>query len=59
MFQWASHGDLDTTKKQVWQKYWGASEKDEANYHRLRQIKKTVDPKDVFQARFTLRPAED
>jgi hypothetical protein len=59
MAQWASHGDLDTTKKQVWQKYWGASEKDEANYHRLRQIKKAVDPKDVFQSRFTLRPAED
>ena len=32
---------------------------DPATYHRLRAIKKAVDPNDVFQSRFTVRPAED
>ena len=52
MQQWASHGDLDMDKKQVWEKYI-----DNDKYDKLRRIKKEVDPKDVFHARFTIRPA--
>ena len=52
MAQWASHGDLDMDKKQVWEKYI-----DNDKYDKLRRIKKEVDPKDVFHARFTIRPA--
>ena len=55
MAQWASHGDLDMNKQEVWEKYID----DPATYHRLRAIKKAVDPNDVFQSRFTVRPAED
>ena len=53
MQQWASHGDLDMDKKQVWEKYIDNPE----TYHKLRRIKKEVDPDDVFHARFTIRPA--
>ena len=52
MAQWASHGDLDMDKKQVWEKYID----DEDKYDKLRRIKKAVDPYDVFRARFTIRP---
>jgi len=55
MAQWASHGDLDMNKQEVWEKYID----DPATYHRLRAIKKAVDPNDVFHSRFTVRPAED
>ena len=40
-------------KKQVWEKYIDNPE----TYHKLRRIKKEVDPDDVFHARFTIRPA--
>ena len=53
MQQWASHGDLDMDKKQVWEKYIDNPE----TYHKLRRIKKEVDPEDVFHGRFTIRPA--
>merc|ERR1711935_282380 len=53
MQQWASHGDLDMDKKQVWEKYIDNPE----TYHKLRRIKKEVDPGDVFHGRFTIRPA--
>ena len=53
MAQWASHGDLDMNKKQVWEKYIDNPE----TYDKLRRIKKEVDPDDVFHARFTIRPA--
>ena len=53
MAQWATHGDLDMDKKQVWEKYIDNPE----TYHKLRRIKKEVDPDDVFHARFTIRPA--
>ena len=52
MQQWASSGDLDMDKKQVWEKYI-----DNDKYDKLRRIKKEVDPDDVFHARFTIRPA--
>merc|ERR1711935_175744 len=52
MQQWASHGDLDMDKQQVWEKYI-----DNDKYDKLRRIKKDVDPDDVFHARFTIRPA--
>ena len=52
MAQWATHGDLDMDKKQVWEKYIDNEEK----YDKLRRIKKAVDPDDVFRARFTIRP---
>jgi hypothetical protein len=55
MAQWASHGDLDMNKQEVWEKYYD----DPAVYHKLRRIKKEVDPNDVFHSRFTIRPAED
>jgi len=55
MAQWASHGDLDMNKQEVWEKYYD----DPAVYHKLRRIKKEVDPDDVFHSRFTVRPAED
>ena len=55
MAQWASHGDLDMNKQEVWEKYID----DPATYHRLRAINKAVDTNDVFQSRFTVRPAED
>jgi len=51
MAQWASHGDLDMDKQQVWEKYI-----DNDKYDKLRRIKKDVDPDDVFHARFTIRP---
>ena len=51
MAQWASHGDLDMDKKQVWEKYI-----DNDKYDKLRRIKREVDPDDVFHARFTIRP---
>ena len=54
MAQWASHGDLDMNKKSVWEKYFDNPD----DYHRLRRIKKDVDPEDVFHSRFTIRPAE-
>ena len=53
MQQWASSGDLDMNKKQVWEKYIDNPE----TYDKLRRIKKEVDPDDVFHARFTIRPA--
>eukprot|EP00978_Attheya_sp_CCMP212_P018876 scaffold52172_cov48-Attheya_sp.AAC.1 len=53
MAQWASHGDLDMDKEEVWEKYYDKEE----TYTRLRQIKKDVDPDDVFHSRFTVRPA--
>lgn len=55
MAQWASHGDLDMSKKQVWEKYYSS----EDDYNRLRRIKKAVDPDDIFSSRFTIPPAED
>jgi len=55
MAQWASHGDLEMNKKEVWEKYFDNPE----TYHRLRRIKKDVDPDDVFHSRFSIRPAED
>ena len=55
MAQWASHGDLDMDKKEVWEKYFDKPE----TYHKLRRIKKDVDPNDVFHSRFTVRPATD
>jgi len=55
MAQWASHGDLDMNKQEVWETYFDKSE----TYHRLRQIKREWDPKDVFHSRFTVRPATD
>jgi len=54
MAQWASHGDLDMNKQQVWEKYFDKPD----TYHKLRSIKKQVDPDDVFHSRFTIRPAE-
>ncbi len=54
MAQWASHGDLEMNKKEVWEKYFDKPE----TYHRLRAIKKDVDPDDVFHSRFTVRPEE-
>ena len=51
MQQWASDGDLDVDKQQVWEKYI-----DNDKYDKLRRIKKEVDPDDVFHARFTIRP---
>jgi len=55
MAQWASHGDLEMNKKEVWEKYFDNPE----TYHRLRRIKKDVDPDDVFHSRFSIRPSED
>jgi len=55
MAQWASHGDLDMNKKEVWEKYFD----DPDTYYKLRRIKKDLDPDDVFHSRFTVRPAED
>jgi len=55
MAQWASHGDLDMNKQNVWEKYYDKPE----TYHELRRIKKDVDPDDIFHSRFTIRPAED
>jgi len=55
MSQWASHGDLEMNKKEVWEKYYDKPE----TYHRLRSIKKDVDPDDVFHSRFTVRPSEN
>lgn len=55
MAQWASHGDLDMSKKQVWEKYYSS----EDDYNRLRRIKKAVDPDNIFSSRFTIPPAED
>jgi FAD/FMN-containing dehydrogenase len=52
MAQWASHGDLDMNKQEVWEKYFDKPE----TYHMLRRIKRDVDPDDVFHSRFTLRP---
>ena len=54
MAQWASHGDLDMNKQEVWEKYFD----DPAVYHKLRRIKKEVDPDDVFHSRFTIRPED-
>ena len=51
MQQWASSGDLDMDKQQVWEKYI-----DNDKYDKLRRIKKVVDKEDVFHARFTIRP---
>lgn len=53
MAQWASHGDLDMSKEEVWEKYFDIPE----DYHRLRAIKAAVDPQDTFHSRFTIRPA--
>ena len=55
MAQWASHGDLDMDKQEVWETYFDKPE----TYHRLRQIKRDWDPDDVFHSRFTVRPATD
>lgn len=55
MAQWASHGDLDMNKQEVWEKYYDNPD----TYYKLRRIKKQVDPDDVFHSRFTVRPAED
>jgi hypothetical protein len=55
MAQWASHGDLDMNKKEVWEKYFDKPD----TYAKLRSIKKDVDPDDIFHSRFTIRPAED
>jgi len=55
MVQWASHGDLDMNKESVWENYFDKPE----NYHKLRRIKKDVDPDDIFHSRFTIRPAQD
>ena len=55
MAQWASHGDLDMNKEEVWEKYFDKPE----TYYKLRQIKKDVDPDDVFHSRFTVRPGTD
>jgi len=55
MAQWASHGDLDMNRKEVWEKYIDNPD----TYYKLRRIKKDLDPDDVFHSRFTVRPAED
>lgn len=55
MAQWASHGDLDMNNPRVWEKYFDNPD----TYHRLRRIKKDVDPEDVFHSRFTVRPEKD
>lgn len=55
MAQWASHGDLDMNKQEVWEKYFDKPE----TYHKLRRIKKDVDPDDDFHSRFTVRPVAD
>jgi len=52
--QWAVDPDaLDLNKKEVWEQYFDKSR----DYYRLREIKAAVDPDDLFQSRFTLRPA--
>jgi len=52
--QWAVDPDaLNLNKKEVWEQYFDKSK----DYFRLREIKAVVDPDDVFQSRFTLRPA--
>jgi len=55
MAQWASHGDLDMNNQRVWEKYFDNPD----TYHKLRRIKKDVDPEDVFHSRFTIRPAKE
>lgn len=54
MAQWASHGDLDMNKEQVWKKYYDKEE----TYRKLRRIKTKVDPEDLFHSRFTVRPED-
>ena len=55
MQSWASRPEkLDLNEKSIWEQYYNNA----AHYYKLREIKKTVDPDDLFHSRFTLRPAE-
>jgi len=52
---WGVDSDyLDLNKKEIWEKYYD----NHKDYYRLREIKATVDPNDLFHSRFTIRPAK-
>ena len=44
--------DLDDPK--IWTQYYNKP----GDYHALREIKRKLDPDDLFHSKFTLRPAE-
>ena len=55
MQTWASReGELDLNDPKIWTQYYNKPE----DYHALREIKRKLDPDDLFHSKFTLRPAE-
>ena len=55
MQTWASReGELDLDDPKIWTQYYNKPE----DYHALREIKRKLDPDDLFHSKFTLRPAE-
>ena len=55
MQTWASReGELDLNDPKIWTQYYNRPE----DYHALREIKRKLDPDDLFHSKFTLRPAE-
>ena len=55
MQPWASReGELDLDDPKIWTQYYNKPE----DYHALREIKRKLDPDDLFHSKFTLRPAE-
>ncbi len=55
MQTWASReGELDLDDPEIWTQYYNKPE----DYHALREIKRKLDPDDLFHSKFTLRPAE-
>ena len=56
MQTWASReGELDLNDPKIWTQYYNKPE----DYHALREIKRKLDPDDLFHSKFTLRPAEN
>ena len=47
-------GELDLDDPKIWTQYYNKPE----DYHALREIKRKLDPDDLFHSKFTLRPAE-
>ena len=47
-------GELDLNDPKIWTQYYNKPE----DYHALREIKRKLDPDDLFHSKFTLRPAE-